>query len=155
MLVLLGTVMIATGQPIDEIEDELREVGRHLGAPELQVGAGPTGVHVALATGEPSTFESVRGGLRLDQAADALIRHLLVSSTVRPRTGGRAAARAARQAGPLPPLARRPRLQDQADAGGHRDEAQVGEPTGVAGRLAAQPEQPLGRLVEVDLLADQ
>ena len=61
VLVLLGTAMIATGQPIDEIEDELREVGRHLGAPDLQVGAGPTGVHVALATGEPSTFESGRG----------------------------------------------------------------------------------------------
>ena len=83
MLVLLGTAMIATGQPIDEIEDELREVGRHLGAPDLQVGAGPTGVHVALATGEPSTFESVRGGLRLDQAADVrLIRHLLVSEQI-------------------------------------------------------------------------
>ncbi len=83
VLVLLGTAMIATGQPIDEIEDELREVGRHLGAPDLQVGAGPTGVHVALATGEPSTFESVRGGLRLDQAADVrLIRHLLVSEQI-------------------------------------------------------------------------
>ena len=72
--------MIATGQPIDEIEDELRAVGRHFGHPDVQVGAGPTGLYLALASGEPATFASVAGGLRLDQAADVrLIRHLVAT----------------------------------------------------------------------------
>ena len=42
LLAALGTAMIATGQPIDEIEDELRAIGGHFGYPDLQVGAGPT-----------------------------------------------------------------------------------------------------------------
>jgi uncharacterized membrane protein YjjP (DUF1212 family)/uncharacterized membrane protein YjjB (DUF3815 family) len=83
LLVVLGAAMIATGQPVDEIEDELREVGRHLGAPDVQVAAGPTGVHVGLASGDPIAYESVVGGLRLDQASDVrLIRHLLVSEQI-------------------------------------------------------------------------
>jgi uncharacterized membrane protein YjjP (DUF1212 family)/uncharacterized membrane protein YjjB (DUF3815 family) len=83
LLAFLGAAMIATGQPVDEVEDELREVGRHLGAPAVQVAAGPTGVHVALASGDPATFESVDGRLRLDQAVDVrLIRHLLVSDRI-------------------------------------------------------------------------
>ena len=80
LLAALGTAMIATGQPIDEIEDELRAIGRHFGYPDLQVGAGPTGIYLGLASGEPATFASVTGGLRLDQAADVrLIRHLVVT----------------------------------------------------------------------------
>lgn len=83
LLAFLGAAMVATGQPVHEVEDELREVGRHLGAPDVQVGAGPTGVHVGLASGEPATFESVDGRLRLDQAADVrLLRHLLVSGRI-------------------------------------------------------------------------
>jgi uncharacterized membrane protein YjjP (DUF1212 family) len=75
--------MVATGQQVDEVEDELREVGRRLGAPDVQVGAGPTGVHVGLASGDPATFESVDGRLRLDQAVDVrLIRHLLVTGRI-------------------------------------------------------------------------
>ena len=68
LLAALGTAMIATGQPIDEIEDELRAIGRHFGYPDLQVGAGPTGIYLGLASGEPATFATVTGGLRLDQA---------------------------------------------------------------------------------------
>ena len=80
LLAALGTAMIATGQPIDEIEDELRAVGRHFGHPDVQVGAGPTGLYLALASGDPATFASVAGGLRLDQAADVrLIRHLVAT----------------------------------------------------------------------------
>ena len=83
LLAHLGAAMVATGQPVHEVEDELREVGRRLGAPDAQVAAGPTGVHVALASGEPATFESVDGRLRLDQAADVrLVRHLLVTGRV-------------------------------------------------------------------------
>jgi uncharacterized membrane protein YjjP (DUF1212 family)/uncharacterized membrane protein YjjB (DUF3815 family) len=80
LLAALGTAMIATGQPIDEIEDELRAVGQHFGHPDVQVGAGPTGLYLALASGDPATFASVAGGLRLDQAADVrLIRHLVAT----------------------------------------------------------------------------
>lgn len=80
LLAVLGAAMVATGQPVHEIEDELREVGRYLGVPDVQVGAGPTGVHVGLASGAPAAFESVVGRLRLDQAADVrLIRHLIVT----------------------------------------------------------------------------
>ena len=83
LLAFLGAAMVATGQPVDEVEDELREVGRRLGAPDVQVAAGPTGVHVGLASGEPATFESVDGRLRLDQAVDVrLIRHLLVTDRI-------------------------------------------------------------------------
>ena len=83
VLAFLGAAMVATGQPVDEVEDELREVGRRLGAPDVQVAAGPTGVHVGLASGDPATFESVDGRLRLDQAVDVrLIRHLLVSGRI-------------------------------------------------------------------------
>jgi hypothetical protein len=45
LLAFLGSAMIATGQPVDEIEEELREVGRGFGAPDVQVAAGPTGLH--------------------------------------------------------------------------------------------------------------
>src|SRR3954467_5756314 len=83
LLAFLGAAMVATGQPVDEVEDELREVGRRLGAPRVQVAAGPTGVHVALASGDPATFESVDGRLRLDQAVDVrLVRHLLVTGRI-------------------------------------------------------------------------
>jgi uncharacterized membrane protein YjjP (DUF1212 family)/uncharacterized membrane protein YjjB (DUF3815 family) len=83
LLAFLGAAMVATGQPVDEIEDELREVGRHLGAPDVKVAAGPTAVHVGLASGVPATLQSVDGPLRLDQAADVrLIRHLLVTGQV-------------------------------------------------------------------------
>ena len=83
LLAFLGAAMVASGQPVDEVEDELREVGRRLGAPDVQVAAGPTGVHVGLASGDPATFESVDGRLRLDQAADVrLLRHLLVTGQI-------------------------------------------------------------------------
>ena len=83
LLAFLGATMVATGQPVDEVEDELREVGRHLGAPDVQVAAGPTGVHVGLASGDLATYESVDGRLRLDQAADVrLLRHQLVTGQI-------------------------------------------------------------------------
>jgi uncharacterized membrane protein YjjP (DUF1212 family)/uncharacterized membrane protein YjjB (DUF3815 family) len=83
LLAFLGAAMVATGQPVHEVEDEVREVGRHLGVPGVQVAAGPTGVHVGLGSGDPATFESVDGRLRLDQAADVrLIRHLIVAGRI-------------------------------------------------------------------------
>lgn len=69
LLAHLGTAMVATGQPINEVEDELAEVGFALGYPDAQIAAGPTGVTLALASGAPSTYEVVTGALRLDQSA--------------------------------------------------------------------------------------
>ena len=62
--------MVATGQPVHEIDEELAVVGRHLGYPDVQVAAAPTGVTLALGSGWPATVESVNGSLRLDQAAE-------------------------------------------------------------------------------------
>jgi uncharacterized membrane protein YjjP (DUF1212 family) len=76
LLAELGTAMIATGQPVHEIEEELAAVARGLGYPDLQVGAGPTSITLTLARGQPATFEKVTAPLRLDQAADVRrIRH--------------------------------------------------------------------------------
>ena len=83
LLVHLGTAMVATGQPINEVEDELAEVGRALGHPHPQIAAGPTGVMLSLASGAPSTYEAVTGPLRLDQAAQVrTIRHDLLVGRV-------------------------------------------------------------------------
>lgn len=85
LLARLGAAMIATGQPVHEIEEELVEVGRHLGYPDVQVGAGPTGITVAPAEGATATFESVRSSLRLDQSADVRrIRHQLAHEGLDP-----------------------------------------------------------------------
>lgn len=83
LLARLGAAMIATGQPVHEIEEELLEVGLALGYPDLQVGAGPTSLTVALRTGDPSTFQKANAPLRLDQASDVRrIRYQLAHRTV-------------------------------------------------------------------------
>lgn len=83
LIATLGTAMVASGQPIHEIEQELREMAARYGAPDLQVGVGPTGVHVALASGAPGTYESVRGPLRLDQSATVRqIRYRLLAGKI-------------------------------------------------------------------------
>ncbi len=69
MLAVLGAAMVASGQPIDDVEDELAEVAARFGATDAQIGAGPTSVTIALAGGAPATFEAVHAGLALDQAA--------------------------------------------------------------------------------------
>ena len=79
LLVHLGAAMIATGQPVNEIEEELEEVGAHLGYPHAQVGAAPTGLMLSLRSGEPAAYESVTAKVRLDQASEVRrIRHQLV-----------------------------------------------------------------------------
>ncbi|MEU0494009.1 threonine/serine exporter family protein [Mycobacterium sp. NPDC006124] len=83
LLAYLGAAMVATGQPVSDVEDELAEVSIVLGHPDVQIAASPTGVFLNLASGLPATFESVRGGLRLDQAAEVRsIRHRLSRSTL-------------------------------------------------------------------------
>jgi uncharacterized membrane protein YjjP (DUF1212 family) len=99
LLAELGTAMIATGQPVQEIEEELAEVGARLGFPDVQTAVGPTGLLVTLQAGDPATYRSAPAGLRLHQSASVrLIRHQLVH-------GGLATGAAREQ---LAAVARRP-----------------------------------------------
>lgn len=83
LLVHLGAAMVATGQPVSDIEDEVLEVAARVGFPDSQIAAGPTGVTVTLGSGEPATFEAVQGSLRLDQAAEVrTIRYRLVEGSL-------------------------------------------------------------------------
>jgi uncharacterized membrane protein YjjP (DUF1212 family) len=83
LLARLGAAMVATGQPVSDVEDELARVSAALGYPDVQIGASPTGVILNLASGAASTFEGVNGGLRLDQSAEVrAICHRLLLSTV-------------------------------------------------------------------------
>ena len=83
LLTYLAVAMVATGQPVHEIDEDLDAVGRRLGYPDLQVAAGPTGVSLALGSGEPATVETVNGSLRLDQAAEVrLIRGQLMAGVI-------------------------------------------------------------------------
>ncbi|HEY5822071.1 MAG TPA: threonine/serine exporter family protein [Propionibacteriaceae bacterium] len=70
LLAFLGAAMVATGQPVCDVEDELTEVSVALGYPDVQIAAAPTGLTLNLASGQPATYESVNGQLRLDQAAE-------------------------------------------------------------------------------------
>lgn len=79
LLAHLGTAMIATGQPVQEIEEELGEVGARLGYPQVQTAAGPTGIVVSLTDGGAATYRAAPPGLRLHQSASVRrIRHQLV-----------------------------------------------------------------------------
>ncbi len=83
LLAYLGTAMIATGQPVGEVEDELAEISTRLGYPDVQVAGSPTGITLNLASGEPATFESVNAPLRLDQAVEVrAIRHRLLDGSL-------------------------------------------------------------------------
>jgi uncharacterized membrane protein YjjP (DUF1212 family) len=83
LLAYLGTAMIATGQPVGEVEDELAEISARLGYPDVQVAGSPTGITLNLASGEPATFESVNTPLRLDQAVGVrAIRHRLLDGSL-------------------------------------------------------------------------
>jgi uncharacterized membrane protein YjjP (DUF1212 family) len=83
LLAYLGTAMIATGQTVGEVEDELTEVSARLGRPDVQIAGSPTGITLNLASGEPATFESVNAPLRLDQAVEVrAIRHLLLDGSL-------------------------------------------------------------------------
>jgi uncharacterized membrane protein YjjP (DUF1212 family) len=85
LLAHLGTAMIATGQPVHEIEQELVAVGARLGHPGIQLGAGPTSLTLALSAGAPATFAAAQASLRLDQASDVRrIRHQLLTGEMPP-----------------------------------------------------------------------
>lgn len=64
LLAHLRVAMVAAGQTVSDIEDELMEVSARLGYPDLQIAAAPTGVTLNLASGQPATYEAVNGSLR-------------------------------------------------------------------------------------------
>ncbi|TWS20738.1 threonine/serine exporter family protein [Tsukamurella asaccharolytica] len=83
LLAYLGAAMIAGGQPVHEVEDELTSVATAMGHPLAQIGATPTGLTLGLEPGAAATFESVDGPLRLDQSAVvADVRRGLVARTL-------------------------------------------------------------------------
>ncbi|CAM3538658.1 threonine/serine ThrE exporter family protein [Tsukamurella ocularis] len=83
LLAYLGAAMIAGGQPVHEVEDELKSVATAMGHPLAQIGATPTGLTLGLEPGAAATFESVDGPLRLDQSAVvADVRRGLVARTL-------------------------------------------------------------------------
>ncbi len=86
LLARLGTAMIATGQPVQEIEEELAEVAFRLGYPDVQTAVGPTGLLVTLTEGGPTTQRSAPPGLRLHQSASVRrIRYQLVQGELTPK----------------------------------------------------------------------
>lgn len=83
LLAYLGAAMIAGGQPVHEVEDELKSVATSMGHPLAQIGATPTGLTLGLEPGAAATFESVDGPMRLDQSAVvADVRRGLVARTL-------------------------------------------------------------------------
>jgi uncharacterized membrane protein YjjP (DUF1212 family) len=68
-LLALGTAGLAGGRPVDEVESELRRVGRALGESEVQCAATPTGLFVSLDTEDATGFRAVGPPLRFDQSA--------------------------------------------------------------------------------------
>lgn len=67
-LLALGTAGLASGRPVDEVESELRRMGRVLGDQDVQCAATPTGLFVSLS-GEETGFRAVGPPLRFDQSA--------------------------------------------------------------------------------------
>lgn len=72
--------MVGTGQPVHEVEEELRLVAQRMGWPDAQVGVQPTGLTVALAPGGAATYQHVAASLGLDQADEVrvLLHRLLI-----------------------------------------------------------------------------
>ena len=91
LLVHLGTAMVATGQPINEVEDELAEVALALGHPDAQIAAGPTGVPApamctnTAAANSPGPSTSSKCAAIPGQSAG----RERSASTCSPRAGGR------------------------------------------------------------------
>lgn len=83
LLANLGSLLIACGLPVDEVEDDVRRIGLRLGASDPQVVALPTSIAVALSRGESAAVERVGPSLRLEQVASVtLARHQLLTDEV-------------------------------------------------------------------------
>ncbi|STD14291.1 Uncharacterized conserved protein [Dermatophilus congolensis] len=70
LLTYLAAAAVAGGQPVHEVEADIRRLATRLGHTGVQVTASPTGIILSLGGGTPATFETVEGTLRLDQSAD-------------------------------------------------------------------------------------
>ena len=68
-LLAFGTAGLASGRPVDEVESELRRMGRKLGAHGVQCAATPTGLFVSLDDENAAGFRAVGAPLRFDQSA--------------------------------------------------------------------------------------
>ncbi|GAB3623146.1 threonine/serine exporter family protein [Mariniluteicoccus endophyticus] len=80
LLAYLGASMLAGGQPAHEVSDDLREVARFLGYPDLQVSPLPTNITLSLSSGEAATHENVRSSMSLDKLTEVhRIRRRLIS----------------------------------------------------------------------------
>ena len=67
-LLALGTAGLAAGRPLDEVESELRRMGRAQGEDAVQCAATPTGLFVSLDGEDATGFRAVGPPLRFDQA---------------------------------------------------------------------------------------
>ncbi|MFI9333085.1 threonine/serine exporter family protein [Kitasatospora sp. NPDC052868] len=72
LLLELGAGLLSGGLPVHDVEEELRRLGRALGAPDVRVAALTTGLFVALSADDAVAFEPVGAALRFEQTADLL-----------------------------------------------------------------------------------
>lgn len=82
LLAWLGTGLLAGGMPVHEVEEDVHEAALALGHDGIEVAASPNGLWVALRSGDATTFESVDGGVRLDQLAEVTAVHAGLTSGV-------------------------------------------------------------------------
>jgi uncharacterized membrane protein YjjP (DUF1212 family) len=82
LLAQLGTARVATGETVDEVEEEITLVSAHLGYPDPQIAAAPTGITLNLSSGGVASYQSSPGSLRLDQVVDVrrILHHLMNDS---------------------------------------------------------------------------
>ncbi|MFI9363204.1 threonine/serine exporter family protein [Kitasatospora sp. NPDC053057] len=72
LLLELGEALLGGGLPVHDVEEELRGLGRALGAPDVRVAALTNGLFVALDPADATTFQPVDTALRFEQTADVL-----------------------------------------------------------------------------------
>lgn len=88
LLVYLAAAHMAGGAGAHEAREDVIRVARAIGLRGAQLQANPDGVTLSLGHGEPATFESIEGSLRLDQTARvAAVQHGLERGTLTPRQG--------------------------------------------------------------------
>lgn len=80
LLAWLGAGLLAGGMPVHEVEEDVQEAAAALGHDGVEVAASPTGLWVALTSGDAATFEAVDGGVRLDQLAEVTAVHTALTS---------------------------------------------------------------------------
>ncbi len=68
-LVRLGAALLAGGEPVTTVEENLRAIAAAYGATDARVAATPTGVFLAAAPGRAVLLEPVGPPLRFDQTA--------------------------------------------------------------------------------------